>query len=98
VAGLGVGGINPILGAVEYERVPRHLQARVLGAVGAIAYLGIPFGGLVAGVAVQVWGLTATLIGFGVVYALATVAPFALPAWRGLDRPTPVEQVVPSRA
>ncbi len=98
VAGLGVGAINPILGAVEYERVPRHLQARVLGAVGAIAYLGIPFGGLVAGLAVQIWGLTATLVAFGAVYAMATAAPFVLPSWRGLDRVAPVEQGAPSHA
>jgi hypothetical protein len=25
LGGLGAGGINPILGAVEYERVLRHL-------------------------------------------------------------------------
>ena len=65
VAGLGVGAINPVLGAVEYERVPRHLQARVLGASGALAWLGIPFGGLLAGFAVEAWGLTAALVVFG---------------------------------
>ncbi len=86
VAGLGCGAINPILGAVEYERVPRHLQARVLGASGALAWLGIPFGGLLGGFAVQAWGLTAALIVFGSAYALATLAPFTLPSWRGLDR------------
>jgi hypothetical protein len=37
MAGLGAEGINPILGAVEYERVPREFQAQVLGAVGALA-------------------------------------------------------------
>ncbi len=98
VAGLGVGAINPILGAVEYERVPRHLQARVLGAVGAIAFLGIPFGGLAAGFAVQAWGLSTTLLAFGAAYALATVAPFVLPAWRGLDRVVPAEHGAPAGA
>ena len=53
VAGLAVGGINPTLGAVEYERVPRHLQARVLGALNAVAWAGIPIGGLVGGVLVD---------------------------------------------
>jgi hypothetical protein len=38
-----------IVGAIEYERVPRHLQARVLGAVGASAWVGIPFGSLRVG-------------------------------------------------
>ena len=86
VAGLGCGAINPVLGAVEYERVPRHLQARVLGASGALAWLGVPFGGLLGGLAVQAWGLTTALVLFGCAYALTTLAPFTLPAWRGLDR------------
>ncbi len=89
VAGVGVGAINPVLGAVEYERVPRHLQARVLGAAGALAWLGIPFGGLLGGFAVEVWGLTTALLVFGAAYGLATLAPFTLPSWRGLDRAEP---------
>ena len=47
-SGLGAGCINPVIGAVEYERVPRHLQARVLGTLGALAFAGIPLGGLLA--------------------------------------------------
>jgi MFS family permease len=86
VAGLGVGGINPVLAAAEYERTPRELQARVLGALGAMAWLGIPFGGLVAGFMVEAWGLTEALLVFGGAYAVATLAPFVLPSWRGLDR------------
>lgn len=86
VAGIGVGAINPVLGAVEYERVPRHLQARVLGAASALAWLGIPFGGLLAGLAVEAWGLTAALLVFGAAYGVATLAPFTLPSWHGLDR------------
>lgn len=86
VAGLGVGGINPILGAVEFERVPRRLQARVLGAVGALAWAGIPLGGLLGGLAVAGLGLTAALWLAAGAYGLATLAPFLLPAFRGFDR------------
>jgi MFS family permease len=86
VSGFGAGGINPILGAVEYERVPRHLQARVLGAVGALAWAGIPLGSLLGGFAVEHLGLRPTLVLAGVAYALATLAPFVFPAWREMER------------
>jgi MFS family permease len=86
LSGFGAGGINPILGAVEYERVPRHLQARVLGAVGALAWAGIPLGSLLGGFAVEHAGLRPTLLCAGVIYALTTAAPFVFPAWRGMDR------------
>lgn len=89
IAGLGAGGINPILGAVMYERVPRHLQARVLGAVGASAWAGIPVGGLLAGALVSGFGLRSALLVCAVGYGLATVAPFVFPAWRQMDRPPP---------
>lgn len=90
VSGLGAGGINPILGAVQYERVPRHLQARVLGTLGALAYLGIPFGGLIAGPAVSAIGVQAALAAAGIAYALASLPPFVLPSWRDIERcPTP---------
>jgi MFS family permease len=89
VAGLGVGGINPILGAVEYERVPRHLQTRVLGALGATAWAGIPVGALLGGVLVDGLGLRGALITAGTAYLLTTLAPFMFPAWRGMDRPQP---------
>ena len=89
LSGFGAGGINPILGAVEYERVPRHLQARVLGALGALAWAGIPVGSLAGGLAVEHLGLRPALGAAGLVYLVATLAPFVLPAWRGMDRTAP---------
>ena len=85
-AGLAVGVINPILGAVEYERVPRPLQARVLGAIGALAWAGLPLGGLVAGALVSTAGLEAALWIIGIAYFVTTLVPFVFPAWRGMDR------------
>ncbi len=86
LAGLGVGAINPALSSTEYERVPVHLQARVLGVLGALAWGGVPLGALVGGLAVGAVGLTATLVGFGCLYLLATLSPFLLPVWREMDR------------
>ena len=86
IGGFGAGGINPILGAVEYERVPRDLQARVFGAMGAATWLGIPFGSLAAGFAVSAWGLHLTLLVAASVYGMTTLAPFVSPTWRAMER------------
>ena len=92
VAGLGVGAINPALSSTEYERVPRHLQARVLGALGALAWAGIPLGGLVGGLAVDALGLATAAWLLGGVYLLATLTPFVLPVWREMNRPAVQEE------
>ena len=95
LGGLGAGSINPVLGATFYERVPRPLQARVLGVFGASAWAGIPFGSLAAGAAVALVGLRVSLLGAAALYLLTTLAPFVLPVWRAMDRrPAPVGQAV----
>jgi MFS family permease len=85
LCGCGAGGINPILGAVEYERIPRHLQARVLGALGATAWAGIPAGTLAGGVASDSLGIRGALLITGALYLLTTLAPFVFPSWREMD-------------
>lgn len=89
VAGVGAGGLNPALGAVEYERVPRPLQPRVLGVLGATAWAGIPLGSLSGGWFVDHAGLRPTLDVAAGLYLLTTLAPFVFPAWRGMDRAAP---------
>ena len=103
VGGLGVGGINPVLGAVEYERVPRRLQARVLGAVGASAWAGIPFGSLAGGVAASTFGLRPALLAAAAIYGVTTLAPFVFPVWGQMDRrlddaPSPAQPALPGPA
>lgn len=86
VSGIGVGAINPLLGAAEYDRIPRQLQARVLGALGGIAWAGIPFGALLAGTLVAATSLRATLITGAVLYLLANLDPFVRSAWSLMNR------------
>ncbi|MGB7980768.1 MAG: MFS transporter [Candidatus Nanopelagicales bacterium] len=85
VAGLGVGSINPALASTEYEAVPREMQARVLGAMAALAWAGMPLGALLGGVAVETLGLDTTLLLFGGAYLITTLAPFVLPVGREMD-------------
>ena len=86
IAGIGIGPINPILGTLGYERVPPELRARVFGALTAGVMAGAPIGALLAAACVELGGLQATLIAFGVVYLACTLSPIVVPAWRGADR------------
>jgi MFS family permease len=85
-AGLAAGAINPVLGAVQYDLIPRRLQARVLSAVNGIAWAGIPFGALLAGVLVTATDLTTSLVVGAVCYAVVTLDPFLRSVWSGMDR------------
>lgn len=89
IGGLAAGGLNPILGAVEYERVPRHLQARVLGVLGATAWAGIPFGSLAGGALTEAIGVRLALAVTAAIYLVTTLAPFVLPSFREMERDHP---------
>ncbi|MCT9933612.1 MFS transporter [Planotetraspora sp. A-T 1434] len=86
VGGFGGGFLNPILGAISFERVPRRLLGRV-GALGdSLAWAGIPLGGLIAGVAVASFGLVPVLVASGTAYFLTTNLAGLRPEWREMDR------------
>ncbi|GAA4139748.1 hypothetical protein [Leifsonia shinshuensis] len=68
--------------------MPALLQTRVLGAMKASAYLGVPLGSLLGGVLAQGVGLTWACVGAGAVMLLATITPLVFPVWRQLDRPS----------
>ncbi|WP_182873355.1 MFS transporter [Microbispora sp. H10670] len=86
VGGFGSGFLNPILGAIAFERVPRALLGRVNGLGDALAWAGIPIGGLVAGAAVAAFGLAPALVAGGVAYFLTTNLAGLRPEWREMDR------------
>ena len=87
--GFAAGALNPIIGAVDYELVPAELRARVLSAINAIAWAGIPLGGLLGGWSAGTLGITTTLVAGGVIALLVTLVPFVFPSWKGLDRSAP---------
>lgn len=86
VAGFGAGFINPVLGAVQFERIPEQQMGRVSALSLAASWSLMPLGGLFAGLAVSGIGLVAALVLFGAVYFATTMAPVCSPAWRGMDR------------
>ena len=85
VGGLAAGTLNPILSAVEMERIPEGKRARVLSAMTALAWGGIPLGGLVAGWLVPALGITGALYVCGGAYLVATLVPLGR-TWKAMDR------------
>ncbi len=91
VGGFASGFLNPILGAVIYERVPEHLVGRVSSLSTAACYALMPLGGLVGGFLVGGAGLAAALLVCGAAYFVVTMFPVVDPRWREIDRrPEPV--------
>ncbi|MEI5034774.1 MFS transporter [Streptomyces sp. S1A(2023)] len=87
VSGFGAGFINPVLGAVLVERVPRRMLGRVNALGDSLSWSGIPLGGLLAGAAVSAVGLTPVLLACGAAYFLTTNLTGLRPEWRAMDRP-----------
>lgn len=75
ISGFASGFLNPMLGAMLFERIPRPLLGRVTGVVDAIAWSGMPFGGLIAAALIAVSGLGTTFLICAGLYLIATLIP-----------------------
>jgi MFS family permease len=83
---MGAGPLNPIIGAVQFERVPRNMRGRVGGAVSAGAWSAMPLGMLFGGVLTEQLGVHTMLIGLGVVYFVTTLSMAFIPAMKEMNR------------
>jgi MFS family permease len=86
ISSIGAGPINPIIGAIEFERVPKNMRGRVGGAVGAGAWAAIPLGMLIGGVLTDQFGVRPMLIGLGVIYFVTTLSMAFIPAMKEMNR------------
>lgn len=84
-SGFAAGFINPVLGAVIFERIPDRLVGRVSSLTTAMCFALMPLGGLVGGLLVSGVGLSATMLAVGVAYLLVTMLPAVDPRWREID-------------
>lgn len=89
IGGLGSGFINPIIGAVTYERIPDQLLGRVRTLCNALNWAGIPLGGPFAAALLAVSGLTGALLVVGCCYLVAIVVPGLRPEWSQMRRARP---------
>ena len=94
LAGLSAGSINPLLDALLYEKIPRNMRARVLGALTTGVTAGMPIGSVLGALVVSQAGLLPALVSVAVIYGLVTLAPLVGGSWRGLEATRPE----PSRA
>ena len=90
IASLGAGPLNPIIGAVEFERVPKNMRGRVGGAIGAGAWSAMPLGMLIGGVLTEQLGVRPMLLGLGIIYLITTLSMAFIPAMKEMNRKVPV--------
>lgn len=84
-SGFASGFLNPILGAVIYERIPAPLMGRVTSLNTAMCFALMPFGGILGGLLVAGFGLSPALLVVGAAYFLVTMLPAVDPHWREID-------------
>lgn len=91
------GFVNPILGAVTFERIPRHLVGRVSALKTSLCWALIPFGGLVGGVLSALIGWRAATLAVGVAYFLVTLMPLVRKSFREFKK-RPADSVAAAAA
>jgi MFS family permease len=88
LSGIALAAINPTIGTLMVERTPPELHARVFGLNTAVAWAGIPLGGLVGGWMVLAFGLMPGLVLTGLLYlAIALVPVVWYRGWRAIGQP-----------
>jgi MFS family permease len=86
IVGLAVSPINPILGTVQFERIPPDMRARVFGVISAGVMVATPIAVLVAGYLLEGLTLRGTLLILGFGYLAITLSTLVNPAMRQMNR------------
>ncbi|MFL1380327.1 MULTISPECIES: MFS transporter [unclassified Nocardiopsis] len=91
-SGVFGGLLNPILGAVLFERLPPEAVGRGTATIGALVRLAAPLGGPLMGTTVALVGIAPAVLAGAGIYLLFALAPLFGRAAHGLDRPEPVPE------
>jgi MFS family permease len=83
---LGAGPLNPIIGAIQFERIPTHMRGRVFGAITAGAWIAMPFGMLLGGVLTDRFGTFIMMIGMAITFLITTLSMAFIPAMKEMNR------------
>jgi MFS family permease len=83
-SGLAAGALNPMIATAMYGEVPDGMRARVFGATTAGVAASMPLGALLGGLAVDAFGITATVAGAALLYLVLGGSPLFLRSFSGL--------------
>jgi predicted MFS family arabinose efflux permease len=86
ITSIGAGPLNPIIGAIEFERIPHNMRGRVFGAITAGAWIAMPLGMLLGGVLTDRLGTFVMMIGMAIAYFLTTLSMAFIPAMKEMNR------------
>jgi len=86
VCSIGAGPLNPIIGSIEFERIPPSMRGRVFGAITAGAWLAMPLGMLLGGVLTENLGTFIMMIGLAITYFITTMSMAFIPAMKEMNR------------
>jgi MFS family permease len=86
ITSIGAGPLNPIIGAVEFERIPQNMRGRVFGAITASAWIAMPLGMLLGGILTDQLGTFPMLISLAITFFLCTFSMAFIPAMREMNR------------
>jgi MFS family permease len=79
------GPINALMVTIRHERIPPPLRGRVFSTFSAITAVATPLGILIAGYAIEAFGLKATLLAIAVSELALAVALVIAPAFHQMD-------------
>ena len=91
IAGLGSGLINPLVDAVQLERIPAHLRGRALSLIRTAAWSGIPAGAATGALLHTAVGLPGALWACAATYLGAVLYPSWRVIWHPSAEPAPPE-------
>ncbi|HJQ14821.1 MAG TPA: MFS transporter [Anaerolineales bacterium] len=86
ITSIGAGPLNPIIGAIEFERIPAHMRGRVFGAITAGAWIAMPLGMLLGGILTDRLGTFIMMIGLAITFLITTLSMAFVPAMKEMNR------------
>lgn len=86
ISGFAAGFLNPIIGALLFERIPKAVVGRVIALVGSLTWALIPFGGIYAGLLIDTAGILPALGVTAALYCVAALSPAIIPRFRTIGR------------
>jgi MFS family permease len=86
ICSVGAGPLNPIIGAIEFERIPTHMRGRVFGAITAGAWMAMPLGMLLGGVLTDKLGTFIMMIALAITFFITTLSMAFIPAMKEMNR------------